>query len=110
MPTLTSEQVARALNHLRSEYPEPMSALEREDYYDVLTHLHPGELSQALSKMSADRRPPPDALLRAVMEARPASLPGPRTRGGKPGKAAPEFVYGVIELARQDLARVREAG
>jgi hypothetical protein len=107
--TLTREQIERALDHLRSDYPEPMTAEDRESYYLVLRHFRQGELLRALEKLPPETRPDPDLLLRVVMEARPAPFPGPRTRGGRPGRASPEFVYGVIEQAREDLNRVRDA-
>lgn len=97
--TLTREQIERALDHLRSDYPEPMSAEEREDYYLVLQHFRPGELMHALEKLPTDHRPSAWTLIQTVMEARP---------GQRIGKPDPFFVKAVIERARRDL-RVRDA-
>lgn len=97
--TLTPKQIDRALDHLRNEYPEPMSVADRDDYYDVLTHFRSGELLLALEKLAVDSRPSPDTLLRTVMEARP---------GHRPGRPDPAFVKHVIDQARRDLG-VRDA-
>lgn len=99
MPTLTTKQVARAIDHLRSDYPDPMSSAQRDDYEDVLSHLHPGEMMKALESLPLDRRPTPETLLQTVMDSRP---------GHRPGKPDPEFVKEVIDQARRDLG-IRDA-
>jgi hypothetical protein len=100
VPTLTSKQVVRALDHLRSDYPDPMSSAEQDDYEDVLSHLRPGELLRALEALPLDHRPTAETLLQTVMESRP---------GHRLGKPDPAFVKEIINQARRELERIPDA-